>query len=90
MNSSTPTLTESGNASSHRASTDTRSAAEAIGALGPELTSKFRHAVDTGKARATEWTGSVQEGIRHDPIRSILIAATAGAILGLLLGRRSR
>jgi ElaB/YqjD/DUF883 family membrane-anchored ribosome-binding protein len=90
MNTHTAPAIDPTNSISHRTTSDSRSAAEAIPALGPELSSKFRRAVDASKTRASEWTGSLQNGIRHDPIRSVLIAATAGAVLGLVLGRRTR
>jgi len=46
--------------------------------------------VETGKARANRWKGGIQEGIREKPLQYVLVAAAAGALLGLLLGRRSR
>lgn len=46
--------------------------------------------VETGKARANRWKGGIQDGIREKPLQYVLVAAAAGALLGILLGRRSR
>ena len=56
----------------------------------PDLKSKLRHIVDTGKTRVGEWKGGFEAGIRERPVQSVLIAAAVGAVIGVLLGRRSR
>ena len=77
------------NASSVRkSSTDDRSATESLEAAAPDLKSKLRSMVDSGKARATEWKGGVEGGIRNKPVQSVLIAAAVGALIGLIIGRR--
>jgi ElaB/YqjD/DUF883 family membrane-anchored ribosome-binding protein len=74
--------------STRRNSPEMPSVQESAANIGSELRSQVRNAYDSTKARASEWTAGFQAGIRHDPIRSVLIAATAGAVLGLILGRR--
>ena len=61
----------------------------------PHLEERFRHMVDsgkqmveTGKERANAWKSGLQDGIREKPLQYVLIAAAAGAVLGLILGRR--
>jgi|JI10StandDraft_1071094.scaffolds.fasta_scaffold211965_5 ElaB/YqjD/DUF883 family membrane-anchored ribosome-binding protein len=82
-----PTTTHA-DTSSRRHASDSPSVQESAANIGSELRSQVRHAYDSTKARASEWTAGFQAGIRNDPIRSVLIAATAGAVLGLILGRR--
>lgn len=90
MNSPSMNLSEVGETMARRASNAAGAAADAIGDCEPAIGARVRHALETGKARASQWTTTVQDGIRHDPIRSLLIAAAAGAVLGVILGRRSR
>jgi ElaB/YqjD/DUF883 family membrane-anchored ribosome-binding protein len=90
MTTPTMNLADVGETIARGASNAAGSAADSIGELDPALGAKFRHALESGKNRATQWTTSVQDGIRHDPIRSLLIAAAAGAVLGAILARRSR
>lgn len=68
---------------------DDRSVAETIAAAAPELKSRLQHVVEAGKARASQWKGGLQDGIRERPIQSVLIAVAVGAVIGLLVGRRS-
>jgi ElaB/YqjD/DUF883 family membrane-anchored ribosome-binding protein len=82
-------IADAGEALARRASNAAGSAADTIGELGPTISAKLHDAVEHGKARASAWTTSVQDGIRHDPIRSLLIAAAAGAVLGAIFARRS-
>jgi ElaB/YqjD/DUF883 family membrane-anchored ribosome-binding protein len=74
--------------STRRHAPESPSVQESAANIGSELRSQVRNAYDSTKARASEWTAGFQAGIRNDPIRSVLIAATAGAVLGLILGRR--
>ena len=71
-------------------STDGRSAPEAIEEVGPDMKTRLRHMVQSGKDRANEWTEGVQDGIRGRPIQSVLLAAAVGAAIGVMLGRRTR
>jgi ElaB/YqjD/DUF883 family membrane-anchored ribosome-binding protein len=59
-------------------------------AEGPELRAKLGRMVETGKTRVIEWKGGLQDGIREKPIQYVLIAAAVGAVIGLIVGRRSR
>jgi hypothetical protein len=58
--------------------------------IAPAVKAKLRHMVDSSRNRVGEWRDGVQDGIRERPIQSILIAAAAGAVIGLIIGRRSR
>ncbi len=73
-----------------KAGADVRSAMESVEAAAPEMKEKLRHMVDVSKNRVTAWKGGFQEGIREKPIQSVLIAAAVGAVIGALVGRRSR
>jgi ElaB/YqjD/DUF883 family membrane-anchored ribosome-binding protein len=88
MESQTSPHLDSSHSSSRRNAPDAPTVQESAANIGSELRSQVRQAYDSTKARASEWTAGFQAGIRHDPIRSVLIAATAGAVLGLILGRR--
>jgi ElaB/YqjD/DUF883 family membrane-anchored ribosome-binding protein len=69
---------------------DDRSATESHEAEDQGLKSRVSRLVATGRTRAVEWKGDVQGGIRERPVQSVLIAAAVGAVIGLLVGRRSR
>jgi ElaB/YqjD/DUF883 family membrane-anchored ribosome-binding protein len=56
----------------------------------PELKSKMRQMVDSGKSHVTAWKGGLESRISDKPIQSILIAAGVGAVIGLIVGRRTR
>ncbi len=43
---------------------------------------------DQGRAKAREWEGALEDYIRDYPLQSLLIAAGAGVLLGMLLRRR--
>jgi ElaB/YqjD/DUF883 family membrane-anchored ribosome-binding protein len=58
--------------------------------IAPVVKAKLRSMVDSGRNRVVEWRAGVQDGIRERPLQSILIAAAAGAVIGLFLGRRGR
>jgi len=73
-----------------RTPTDGHSSTESSDAdkMGPK--GPVSRLVEAGKARAIEWKGGVQDGIRERPVQSALIAAGVGAVIGLLVGRRRR
>jgi len=75
---------------SSRTPADSRSATESNDANDQSLKGHVSRLVEKGKARAIEWQGGVQDGIRERPVQSVLIAAAVGAVLGLIVGRRSR
>jgi ElaB/YqjD/DUF883 family membrane-anchored ribosome-binding protein len=70
--------------------TDGRSTPEATENVGPDMKTRLRQMVESGKDRATEWKDGFQDGIRERPIQSVLIAAAVGAVVGVILGRRTR
>jgi len=43
---------------------------------------------ERGKARAQEWEGNFESMVSERPLRSVLIAAGVGLLLGALLSRR--
>ena len=51
---------------------------------------KLQHMVETGRAHLSEWTHSLEDGVRHRPMQAVLIAAGVGALIGVLIGRGSR
>ena len=55
----------------------------------PELNARLQEMYASGKSRVNEWKGGLQDGIRAHPVRSLLIAGAVGAVLGLILTRRS-
>ena len=71
-------------------STDSRSTPDALDSTVPEMKAKLRHMVESGKSRVSKWQGGIQDGIRERPIQSVLIATAVGAVIGLIVGRRSR
>ena len=71
-------------------STEGRSAPEATEAAGPGMKARMHDMIESGRDRANEWKGGLQDGIRDRPIQSVLIAAAVGAVLGVILGRRTR
>lgn len=73
-----------------RSPADGHSSPESTDADEMGLKGRVRRLVETGKARAIEWKGGVQDGIRERPVQSVLIAAAVGAVIGLIVGRRSR
>ncbi len=44
--------------------------------------------VKAGRAKAKEWEENIEGQIREHPVRSILIAAGIGLVVGLLIRRR--
>lgn len=46
------------------------------------------HAVEYSRDKALEYRDVVAEKTREQPIKSLLIAAGVGAVIGLVLGRR--
>lgn len=73
-----------------KTSTEGHSAMDSIEAAVPDLKSRVRQMVESGQTRVSEWKGGLEDGIREKPIQSILIAAGVGAVIGLLVGRRTR
>jgi len=71
-------------------STEGRPAADATEAAGPGMKARVHDMIESGRDRANEWKGGLQDGIRDRPIQSVMIAAAVGAVLGVILGRRTR
>ena len=69
---------------------DGHSATQAGETTAADLRVRLRNAVESGKTHLTEWKGGFEERVRERPIQSVLIAAAAGAVIGMLLGRRTR
>lgn len=42
---------------------------------------------EQGKEKAMEWEGNVEEYVRQQPLKSVLIAAGVGLVLGILWRR---
>lgn len=59
---------------------------DTIEAAAPELNAKVRHAVESGKARVSDWKSEILD----KPIKSAFIAAGVGAVIGLIAGLRAR
>lgn len=57
---------------------------------GSEPATKLHHMVESGRAHISEWTHTLEDGVRQRPMQSVLIAAGVGALVGLLIGRGSR
>lgn len=89
MTTQSTTSTDPSVLSARKTSTDGHSATESMEKKVPELKVKLRHMMESGKTRVTEWKGGLQHGIREKPIQSVLIAAAVGAVIGLIVGRRS-
>ena len=70
--------------------TDGRTAADTTEEAGPGMKARVRDMIQSGRDRASEWKGGIQDGIRERPIQSVMIAAAVGAVLGVILGRRTR
>lgn len=73
-----------------RGANDDRTLAETLHDSAVEPKAKLRQMMDSGRARVTEWKGGIEGGIRERPIQSVLIAAAVGAVIGVIVGRRSR
>lgn len=56
----------------------------------PHVKARVREMLETGKESMESWKDRACDTIRDRPMQSVLIAAAAGAILGLVLGRRGR
>jgi ElaB/YqjD/DUF883 family membrane-anchored ribosome-binding protein len=89
MTTQTAVHSDPNSSSSTKSSTEGRAGME-MSDIVPTVKVKLRHMVESGKDRVGEWREGVQDGIRERPIQSILIAAAAGAVIGLIIGRRSR
>jgi len=88
MTTQSPTYPDSIN-TPRKLPTEAQSATEAAELASPELRVRMRKALESGKAHVTEWKDGFEEGVRSRPIQSILIATAVGAVIGLLIGRRS-
>lgn len=73
----------------HRRLSTESPAVDGLAAAGQDIEVKLRRMVEDGKTRVNDWRGGVQDGIREKPIQTVLIAAAVGAVIGLILGRRS-
>lgn len=62
---------------------------DAIGQMFQDGKSRVGHLVDEGQARVADWKSEISKAVRERPIQSLLIAAGVGAVLGMLLRRRS-
>ncbi len=71
-------------------SIDDSSASNSLGAIVPELRANLQQLVEAGKRRAAERRSGFRNGIREKPIQSVLIAASVGALVGLIVGRSNR
>jgi ElaB/YqjD/DUF883 family membrane-anchored ribosome-binding protein len=89
MTTQTAVQTDTNSPSSLKSSTEGRAGME-LSDIAPVVKAKLRDMVDSGKDRVVVWRDGIQDGIRERPIQSILIAAAAGAVIGLILGRRGR
>jgi ElaB/YqjD/DUF883 family membrane-anchored ribosome-binding protein len=72
-----------------KSSTEGRTGME-MSDIAPAVKAKLREMVDSGRDRVVVWRDGIQDGIRERPLQSILIAAAAGAVIGVILGRRGR
>jgi len=43
---------------------------------------------EAGRQKAKDWEKSLESQIQHNPMKSVLIAAGVGLVLGVLIGRR--
>ena len=80
---------DSTNTPSRKLPTEGHAATEAGELASPELRVRLRKAMESGRTHVTEWKDGFEEGVRARPIQSILIASAVGAVIGLLIGRRS-
>lgn len=65
-----------------------RVAKEAAGETYQDAKSRAGDYVERKKQRVSEFEDQMVEYVRQQPVKSILIAAGAGALLGFLLSRR--
>lgn len=72
-----------------KVSSESPGLADAVAAATPELKAKLQQMAESGKDRLVGWKDGFQDDIRAKPLQSVLIAAALGAVLGLILGRRS-
>lgn len=62
---------------------------DAIGQMVKDGKSHVDHLIDAGQARAGDWKNGIGKAVGKRPIQSLLIAAGVGAVLRMLLHRRS-
>jgi len=61
----------------------------AIGQMVHEGKSRVADLVDEGQTRVGDWKSGIGDAVRDRPFQSLLIVAGIGAVLGVLVGRRS-
>ena len=89
MTTHSTTTSEANSPTARKIAAEMHLAADAVDSAVPEMKAKLRNMVDETKECVSDWKGGFQEGIREKPIQSVLIAVGVGAIIGILLGRRS-
>ena len=61
---------------------------ESVGEIAQTEREHLMETIGRGKERAHEVQVRFEDYVRHNPVRSLMIAAGAGAALGYVLGRR--
>lgn len=61
---------------------------ESVGEIAVTERQHLDEVFERGKERVQNVQERFEDYVRHNPMRSILIAAVSGAVLGILLGRR--
>lgn len=76
-------------------STATDQLREQAGVVGEDVQELGRIARDVvtekyqvGREKATEWEKTLEAQIKRNPLKSVLIAASVGLLIGAVLGRR--
>jgi ElaB/YqjD/DUF883 family membrane-anchored ribosome-binding protein len=59
---------------------------DVLQAKAEELREGARDLYERGKQRAIQWEESFEDAIAEQPVRSVLVAAGVGAVVGLVLG----
>ncbi|HEX2971669.1 MAG TPA: hypothetical protein VHP11_05020, partial [Tepidisphaeraceae bacterium] len=66
-----------------RAGQLSEAAQQQIGQMRQTATESYEH----GRERAMEWQHNLEDYVREQPLRSVLIAAGVGALIGILWRR---